>query len=647
MRSSPLPFFLILAVFFFQVSCFDFNFSDFQLEDASQLILSSNSNIALGALQVTYDVNGASMENLSGRAMYNKRFRLWKGNGNPTIASFNTTFVLNILDQTSPGGEGLAFIITGNSSLPDNSQGRWLGIVNSDSNGTSEAEIVAVEFDTRMSGDGDLDDNHIGLNINSINSVTPVSLSGFDFNISQGLDLWVHLQYDGENLTVTVNDTLVLSEPVDLSSYLPEEVFIGFSASTSDEIQLNCVKSWWFSGTDISEDGNLWWVWIVIPVVILMMLTVVLVFYLYRRRETIDDDMEGARGNIQDEINRSGSGPKKFGFKELKQATANFSSKNKLGQGGFGIVYKGSWRNKDIAIKRVSKKSNQGKQEFIAEVTTIGNLNHKNLVKLIGWCYERRELLLVYEYMPNGSLDKFIFCNEKASTAECSTLNWQQRLTIIQGVAQALEYLHNGCQKRVLHRDIKASNIMLDSDYIAKLGDFGLARTIQEKEKTYHSTVEIAGTPGYMAPETFLISRATIETDVYSFGVLVLEVVCGRKPGNQGEQKNYNNSIVNWLWEFYKNGKITAAVDSRMEADFVETEAERVLVLALACCHPNPHYRPCMRTVLQVLSGEADPPEVPQERPSFMWPAMPPSFSHMDYSLRGSQLTPFTDLTGR
>ncbi|KAE8690309.1 hypothetical protein F3Y22_tig00110896pilonHSYRG00054 [Hibiscus syriacus] len=177
--------------------------------------------------------------------------------------------------------------------------------------------------------------------------------------------------------------------------------------------------------------------------------------------------------------------------------------------------------NKDIAIKKVSKKSNQVKQEFIAEVTTIGNLNHKNLVQLIGWCYERSELL-VYEYTPNGSLDKFIFCNHKASAEECSTLKWEQRLTIIRGVAQALEYLHSGCQKRVLDRDIKASNIMLDSEYVAKLGDFGLARTVEGKEKTHHSTIEIAGAPGYMAPETFLISRAT---DVYSFGVLVLEVV--------------------------------------------------------------------------------------------------------------------------
>ncbi|XVE75728.1 hypothetical protein DITRI_Ditri12bG0115900 [Diplodiscus trichospermus] len=649
--SAPLSLFFIIAVFLSkalnQVSCFEFNFSTFQKEDEKHLILSRNSYIVLGAIQVTPDVNGGSMENMSGRALYKKPFRLWKGNR--TIASFNTTFVLNILHHTSPGGEGLAFIITGNSSLPENSDGKWLGIVNANSDGSSQARVVAVEFDTRKSSAEDLDSNHIGLNINSIDSTTQVSLTRYGVNISEGVDLWVNLQYDGKNLTVFVGDnktlTLVLSHPLDLSSYLPQKVFVGFSASTSNVTELNCVKSWAFSGVDIGGDRNLLWVWIVVPVGTLALLLGVAI-YLCWRRVTIEEDLEGARGNIEDEITRSNFAPRKFRLKELKQATGNFNPKYKLGKGGFGTVYKGSWRNKGVAVKRVSKKSHQGKQEFIAEVTTIGNLNHKNLVKLIGWCYERRELLLVYEYMPNGSLDKFIFCDDKASMEEL-TLNWEQRLTIIQGVAQALEYLHNGCQRRVLHRDIKASNIMLDSEFNARLGDFGLARTIQEKEKTHHSTIEIAGTPGYMAPETFLISRATVETDVYSFGVLVLEVVCGRKPGNQSEQNNYNNSIVNWLWDYYRKGRITDAADSRMDGNFVEQEVERVLILGLACCHPNPHYRPSMRTVLQVLSGEADPPEVAQERPSFVWPAMPPSFSQMDYSLAGSQLTQFTELTGR
>ena len=200
----------------------------------------------------------------------------------------------------------------------------------------------------------------------------------------------------------------------------------------------------------------------------------------------------------------------------------------------------------------------------------------------------------------------------------------------------------------MLHRDIKASNIMLDSEYNAKLGDFGLARTIQQRGKTHHSTIEIAGTPGYMAPETFHISRATVETDVYSFGVLVLEVLCGRKPGNQTEENNYNSSIVYWLWELHRNGRILDAVDSRLNMEFDEERMSCMLVLALLCCHPNPHQRPSMKTVLQVLTGEAPPPLVPTEIPAFVWPAMPPSFKgDSGNSLSESKRSPFTELTER
>ncbi|KAL4341307.1 hypothetical protein GQ457_08G016690 [Hibiscus cannabinus] len=653
MGSSLFPYFLIPAVVLCQalvhpVSCFQFNFSTFLKEDESRLILSTNSYIVLGAIQVTPDVSGGSIQNYSGRALYKKPFSLWKAN-RTSIASFNTTFVLNILNKTFPGGEGVAFIITGNPSLPVNSQGPWLGIVNANSNGSASASVVAVEFDTSKSDGQDLDGNHIGLNINSMNSIKQVSLSDYGVDISGGQDLRVSIRYDGQNLRVHIgeNDTLVLSQPIDLSTYLPEKVFVGFSGSTSNETELNCVKSWAFSGLNIGGERNLRWVWVTVPVATLVVLVGIGV-WLCLRRATKEEDMEGVQGSIEDEIKRSSLGPRKFRLKELKQATNNFSPKNKLGKGGFGTVYRGTWRNNDVAVKRVSKKSHRGKQEFIAEVTTIGNLNHRNLVKLIGWCYEKHEFLLVYDYMPNGSLDKFIFVDDNAATQEDSTvLTWEQRLTIVQGVAQALDYLHNGSQKRVLHRDIKSSNVMLDSELNAKLGDFGLARTIQEKEKTHHSTIEVAGTPGYMAPETFLISRATVETDVYSFGVFVMEVVCGRKPGNQSELNNYNNSIVNWVWDGYRKGSITSAADSRMEGEVNEKEVEGVLVLGLGCCHPNPHHRPSMRSIVQVLSGEADPPQVPQERPSFVWPAMPPSFSQIDYSLTGSQLTPFTELSGR
>lgn len=636
--------FLILAILMgsaahIQVSSLRFNFQSFTEQNRNELSF-HNSTVAKSAIQVTYDVRGAPITNQSGRAIYKDQFHLWRDNKN-VKATFSTTFVLNILNQTAQPGEGLAFVIAGNKDLPENSEGQWLGIVNGITNGTNQSQIVAIEFDTKKSYEQDINDNHVGLDVNSVYSIRQVPLTRV--NLANGTDIKVQVRYDGQNITVFVAnmETPLLSEPIDLSEYLPEKVFVGFSASTGDDTQLNCVKSWAFDGSDIGGDSKAFRVLIavLVPAVVLLAGVAFYCWRRYRARE-LDDDIEGL-------INGTNLAPKKFRLKELKKATGNFNPKNKLGKGGFGTVYKGIWRNKEIAVKRVSETSRQGKQEFIAEVTTIGSLRHRNLVKLIGWCYERHDFLLVYEYMPNGSLDKFIFYDEKNSGPGEVTLNWEKRLSVIHGTSQALDYLHNGSEKRVLHRDIKSSNIMLDSEFNARLGDFGLARTIQENLKTHHSTKEIAGTPGYMAPESFLVGRATIETDIYAFGVLILEVACGRKPGNQSEQNSYNNSIVHWLWELRRKGRILDAADSRLGGEFSEKEMECVLILGLACCHPNPHLRPSMKTVLQVLSGEANPPVLPAERPSFVWPAMPPSFVESDYTHTGSQLDPFSDLTGR
>ncbi|XP_038697671.1 probable L-type lectin-domain containing receptor kinase S.5 [Tripterygium wilfordii] len=630
----------------------------FQDDDKADFIL-NNSYIVLNAIQVTPDVsNGALIVNMSGRALYGKQFKLWSENKGITRASFNSTFVINISPQTVPGGEGLAFIIAADHNLPQNSEGQWLGIVNAETNGSGTANIVAVEFDTRKSYTEDLDDNHVGLDVNSINSIKQVSLTNFGLNLSAGNDTLVNVIYDGKNMTVFVSlrdkDGVVsrrnqaFSESIDLSAYLPQNVFVGFSASTSSVTQLNCVKSWVFQGSDIGDGSNkLLWVYITAPLVTILLMSIAFLLLwklIYRKKQLVD-----SYDNVEEEIKGSSMAPLKFRLKELKRATGNFNPKNKLGKGGFGTVYRGTLNNKEVAVKRISKKSTQGKQEFIAEVKTIGNLNHKHLVKLIGWCYESREFLLVYELMPNSSLDKYIFSDKKIGVegSMSATMKWETRVSVIYGVAQALDYLHNGCKNRVLHRDIKASNIMLDSEFNAKLGDFGLARTILKSDQTHHSTKEIAGTPGYMAPESILTGRATVETDVYAFGVLVMEVVCGRKPGNQILDSDYSSGIANWLWELYGYGRILDGVDPKLEEEYQVEEVECMLLLGLGCCHPNPHHRPSMKTVLQVLTGEAAPPNVPTKRPNFVWPAMPPSFNASDCSLAGGQLAPFSDMDGR
>ncbi|KAG5052103.1 hypothetical protein JHK87_004301 [Glycine soja] len=252
---------------------------------------------------------------------------------------------------------------------------------------------------------------------------------------------------------------------------------------------------------------------------------------------------------------------------ELVSATRNFHSSNKLGKEGFCMVYKSTLNGKDVAAKRILRNSRHSKQDFMVEITTIWNLNHKNLVKLIRWCYEKGEIILVYELMQNGSLYKFIF----STFGGDSILSWEMRLSVICGVSTGLDYLHNRCDKRVLHRDIKPSNVMLDSDFNAQLGDFGLARTIHLSEKTHHSTREIVGTPGYMALESFYTRRALVETDVYAFGVLMLEVVCsGRRKPEYKLDLRCCNDIVDWVWEHHFKENITGVVDSRLNGDFDE-----------------------------------------------------------------------------
>ncbi|NP_001307923.1 clade XII lectin receptor kinase [Solanum lycopersicum] len=655
----------LLIIFIFlvlRVDCLSFNYQNFTKQNENDFITTEHSYIEFGAIQVTGDARGTSISNLSGRIWYSQPMNLWNRRKNRT-ASFNSTFVINIKPESDPWGEGLAFILTkesGYESIPDESYGQWLGIVNETTNGSSLNNIFAVEFDTRKSYLDDLDDNHVGIDINSINSVNQVSLMDRGVNLSRAVDVIASVQYDGESNILKVytfmsNETGVnernpiISMPLDLSSYLPEDVFVGFSASTGIYNQLNCIKAWNFTSTDIgnSNEVSLLWLWILIPVisVLVVFLGGVFVYFSWWRKKKRTQVLDQSE-NIEIQIQNSATAPQRFQLKDLKRATGNFDPKNILGRGGCGVVLKGMLDQKEVAVKRFFNDSSQGAKDLIAEVTTIGNLHHKNLVKLIGWCYESNELLVVYEFMPNGSLEKLIFCEENGKGL---SLNWEIRYGVICGIAQALDYLHNGCQKRVLHRDIKASNIMLDSELNARLGDFGLARTVQVNGKTHHSTKEIAGTIGYMAPESFHIGRATVETDVFAFGVLVLEVACGRKPGNRRyEENNYTNRVIEYVWDLYKIGRIIDAIDVRLDRDFNEEQAECVLILGLACCHPNPYERPSMKTALQILTGELVLPDIPTEKPAFVWPAKAPSSNEASSdSLQEGQLTPITVLSGR
>ncbi|GLT96202.1 hypothetical protein SLE2022_138450 [Rubroshorea leprosula] len=300
------------------MACLNFNYPQFDRKDYKTIHISQETSAISGsAIQVTLDNSRVyALTNLSGRAWYAKPFKLWRRGGgvDPMRASFNSTFVINIspFPGTTSVGEGLAFILGANITVPENSDGKWIGIVNEKSNGSSQ--IVAIEFDTVKSYPEDLDDNHIGLDVGSIYSTKQFSLSDYNIQLSNGTDIRINVLYDGENKNLNVfvatNETtefitkFSFFECIDLSSYLPEDVYVGFSASTGDKIELNCVKSWSFQSEDIGG-RSLLWVWISVPAVALLILFFVVALFLYRRRRSRQEDPEGAYPNIKDHIRSS------------------------------------------------------------------------------------------------------------------------------------------------------------------------------------------------------------------------------------------------------------------------------------------------------------------------------------------------------
>ncbi|BAT88487.1 hypothetical protein LR48_Vigan09g095200 [Vigna angularis] len=304
--------------------------------------------------------------------------------------------------------------------------------------------------------------------------------------------------------------------------------------------------------------------------------------------------------------------PKEFGYKEVKLATKGFHASRVIGNGSFGTVYKALFESSGTiaAIKR--SRQYDGKTEFLAELSIIASLRHKNLVQLLGWCVEKGELLLVYEYMPNGSLDKVLY-QECEGGSPNRVLSWVHRVNIAVGLASVLSYLHQECEQRVIHRDIKTGNILLDGSMNPRLGDFGLAK-LMDHDKSPVSTLT-AGTMGYLAPEYLQCGMATEKTDVFSYGVVVLEVACGRRPIEREGQKMVN--LVDWVWGLHSQGRIIEAADRRLNGEFKEGEMKKLLLLGLSCANPDSAQRPSMRRVLQILNNEGGVSlVVPKEKPT-------------------------------
>lgn len=611
------------------------NFPDFDLGRDSPKFHMLNSSIDAGALQVTLDTSNTQypITNRFGRVILQKNFVVYHGN---KTASFNTQFDLNLQPKNGTGAEGLAFIITSDYSLPADSYGKWLGLFNAITNGSSSAKVLAVEFDTKKSpGTNDPDGNHVGINVNSINSLNFTSLGGLtnltgSYNGITNYDIQASIQYNGTSKKLDVyiakkTDSMpsnpVVSAIIDLSAILDEKAYFGFSASTGEvDTELNCVKSWNFTIAPVSLPDRTLVIAlsVCIPVAFFAVLGII-VLYRYRKAKAREEN------KIFDQLDQIPGRLREFKYNDLKKATGNFSPATLLGSGGFGTVYKGILpKGKSVvAVKRMAKDAKRGKEEFIAEISVINRLRHRNLVPLLGWCHEKGELIMVYEYMPKGSLDQHIFNDDIAG----GCLDWEQRYNIVSGVASALLYLHQECEQQVVHRDVKASNIMLDSEYKARLGDFGLARLIEHDRRSFTAT-GLVGTIGYIAPECFHTGRPTVESDVFSFGVVALEVTCGRPPTFRSPEAP---DLIGWVWNLYRQNKLLEAADTRLtkfgSIDDAEEDIKLLLMLGLACSNPNPEARPTMREVTQILSGTMAPPSVPPFRPAFVWSHMPTDIS--------------------
>ncbi|KAI5582840.1 hypothetical protein POPTR_007G120900v4 [Populus trichocarpa] len=296
-----------------------------------------------------------------------------------------------------------------------------------------------------------------------------------------------------------------------------------------------------------------------------------------------------------------------IGLNTLREATGNFCDEYKLGQGGFGPVYKGKLRNgTEIAVKRLSNSSRQGLEELKTEVLLVAKLLHRNLVWLLGFCLEEEEKLLVYEYLPNGSLDKVLFDQNK----RCS-LEWERRHEIIIGIARGLLYLHEDSQLRIIHRDLKASNILLDESMQPKISDFGLARLFSGSQ-TQGNTNRIAGTYGYMAPEYAKKGHFSTKSDVYSFGILVLEIVTGQKISSFRHTIN----LQSCAWQHWTNGTALELVDPTLGGQWPENEILNCIHIGLLCVQEAFADRPTMSQIVMMLNGYTMTSPAPS-RPGF------------------------------
>ncbi|KAM0937969.1 putative protein kinase RLK-Pelle-L-LEC family [Dioscorea sansibarensis] len=549
-----------------------------------------------------------------------------------TVISFSTVFVFSIVPEYPMfGGHGFAFVLSPSMHLFQTLPTYYLGLFNSSNNENPSNHIFAVEFDTINNPEMlDINANHVGIDINGgiSNKSEPAGFTSDDdgqfknVSLVNGEPMIVWIEYDGINmqLNVTVSPLwmpkpklALLSSTVNLSNVILDHMYAGFSAATGVTCSFHYVLGWSFkmdgkvpeldisslpqlpramaSSKDKTGTILLWLLLSLSGLVLMAAAGAKMIMVRKKKFSELREDWE-----LDFELRR-------FSYKQLYKATRGFKEDYLLGVGGFGRVYRGVLADTkiEVAIKRVCHESRQAVRGLVAEIVSLGQLQHRNLVPLLGYCRREGELILVYEYMPNRSLDKFLFSEGE------STLSWSQRLWIIKGVASGLLYLHEDWERVVIHRDVKASNVLLDGDMNARLGDFGLARLYDHGGVP--QTTHLAGTVGYLAPELSRTCRVSTSSDVYAFGVFLLEVACGRRPIDPEKPEN-QQVLMDWVFANWREGKIAETMDERLGEEYVAEELELVLKLGLLCSHPLATARPSMRQVTQILHGDVPLPDL-------------------------------------
>ncbi|GJY12935.1 L-type lectin-domain containing receptor kinase IX.1-like protein [Tanacetum coccineum] len=609
MDSSSPQLDVVCIVLFASCSLFFLPFSESNIfeitrfsADATNIHYTGDAVPSFGVIQL----NQLDWQMRVGHAIYADPVQIWDSKSQK-LSDFSThlTFIVDTEGRSFYGDAFSFFLAPYGVQIPPNSAGAFLGLFNTTDFDSDRYQILFVEFDSYVNRWDPQYYPHVGINVNSIRSRNDTAWNT-SLHSGHSADVWVSYNATTQLLSLSwryvaennSQDNNNLSYNVDLRQVLPEWVTIGFSG-TGINVERHILQYWEFSSsfntTQTREDSSkklklAVGLAVLLGVVVAGGMVAYAIYWKIHRRSTRELlDTIPLTSLINDDLER-GAGPKRFSFRDLALAT------NKGYLSREGIV---------VAVKKISQGSKQGMKEYITEVKIISSLRHRNLVQLIGWCHDQTQFLLVYEFLSNASLAYYLFSKK-------SPLEWDVRYKIVMGLASALLYLHEECEQCVVHRDIKASNIMLDSGYNSKLGDFGLAR-FMDHELGFRTT-GLAGTLGYMSPEYVTTGKASKESDVYSFGVVALEIACGRKV-TDGVDPNSDLGLVHWVWDLLGKDELLSGVDLMLNNVFDKKEAECLMRVGLWCAHPDSRLRPSISQAIQVLKFERTLPNLPLKMP--------------------------------